>query len=99
MMENELNKKYDQERGIVITYDKKGRQFVSFPVAGVPIAQWEEWNKVCEEQFNSGRWQMIYLDFKLNHAMQSLIEPPVPQEEQQEKKDVTLLSGEKIENE
>ena len=101
-MENELKKKYDEEKGIVITYDKRGRAFVSFPVSGVPLVQFDEWNQVCEAEFNSARWQKIYLDHKMNKATQDLISPQVtevPKEQEEKKKKTVLLNGETIEDE
>ena len=97
----QLKKKYDEERGIIITYDQKGRAFVSFPVSGVPLPQFEEWNLVCEDQFNSSRWQKIYLDHRMNETVQTLTSPGVQHEVEQKeetKKESTLLSGEKLDD-
>ena len=102
-MENEVNKlekKYDEENGLVFSYDRKGRCFVSFSVGKVPLAQWEEWSKLCEVQFNSSRWQKFYLDHKMHETYLSMTVPPeiAPKEEEKkdDEKEITLLSGEKI---
>ena len=95
-------KEYDKERGITITYDKRGRAFASFSVSGVPLPQFEVWNKCCEEEFNSARWQKIFMDHKLVLNTLALINPPevLQKEEQVEKKKITtLIGGETIEDE
>ena len=100
----EIKKKYDEERGILITYDKKGRAFVSFNVGGVPLRQFEEWNDICESEFNSSRWQKIFLDHRMHLNFLSLTQGPqeVQKEEvkeEEKKKETTLLSGETMKNE
>ena len=98
-MENELAKKYEGE-GIIVKYDAKGRAFVSFPVSGVPIKQWEEWNRDCEQRFNSARWQKIYLDHRLMQTYETLdndVQQVIPQEVSTEKKGTVLIGGEVLE--
>lgn len=101
----ELKKKYDEEKGILITYDRKGRAYVSFNVGGVPLKQFEEWNDICESEFNSSRWQKIYLDHRMHLNFMALTQGPgevkeeVAEATEKKKKEITLMSGETMKDE
>lgn len=86
-----MDDKKEEGTGYKITYDKKGRAFISFVVSNVPLAQWEEWNECCEHSFNSNRWQKIFLDHKMHGALDLLSSPP--KVEVHEKKEITQLLG------
>lgn len=95
----EMKKKYDEQRGVVITYDKKGRAYISFNVGGVPLKQFEEWNEMCESEFNSSRWQKIFLDHRMHlnflamtQGVSEVVPKEVPSEKEPEKK-IALIGG------
>jgi len=54
-----VKKEYDKERGIVITWDKKGNAFVNMPVNNIPLKQFDDWNKQCTKDYSGKRWDMI----------------------------------------
>lgn len=59
----ELQSKIDKERHVVIKYDAKGNPFISMPVGNIPLKQFEEFQAVCDSEFNGNRWLFIWTLF------------------------------------
>lgn len=59
----ELQSKIDKERHIIIKYDARGNPFVSMPVGNIPLKQFEEFQAVCDSEFNGNRWLFVWTLF------------------------------------
>jgi hypothetical protein len=59
----ELQAKLNKQKNVVIKYDANGNPFVSMPVGSVPLKQFEEFESVCNSEYNGNRWLMIWTMF------------------------------------
>lgn len=59
----ELQEKMHKKKGVIIRYDDDSNPYVSMPVSSVPLKQFDEFEKVCKQEYNGNRWLMIWTLF------------------------------------
>jgi len=95
------NLKTKFECGVVVSFDKKGRPFVGFPVSKFPKMQFDKWNEDCQINFGNCRWAKMIGDHEKARMYDILVEQEkememaqeVQQHVEQKKKKTTMLIG------
>jgi hypothetical protein len=74
-MEDKSDKKkfFDSKHGITLNWDNAGNCFISMPVNNIPKKQFEDWIKVCRDNYSGKRWDMITADHMKAKAYDALM--------------------------
>lgn len=96
MTDKEKDRKYDPDRGVVVTWDNAGNAFVTMSVNNIPLRQFDEWMKVCRKEYSGKRWDMIMSDRLKSKSYDMLMLAEQPEEMPEDKEDknpLGLLNG------